>query len=91
MEVRTRVGAFYAVSYLWSAKAAGGLERVVAYNQAGRKIAECRAATREGNVCHRPQAPPSHYDPGPPIRSWWADTRCAPTARSWLSGPLRRV
>jgi hypothetical protein len=49
---------FYAVSYLWSAKAAGGPERVVAYNQAGRKIAECWPGSQQGNVCVRPPGAP---------------------------------
>jgi hypothetical protein len=49
---------FYAVSYLWSAKAAGGLERVVAYDRTGRKIAECWPDSQQGNVCVRPPGAP---------------------------------
>ena len=49
---------FYAVAYLRPATAAGGPERVVAYNQAGRKLAECWPTTSEGNVCNRPQGAP---------------------------------
>jgi hypothetical protein len=33
-------------------------ERVVAYDKAGNRIAECYAATREGDVCDRPQGAP---------------------------------
>jgi hypothetical protein len=49
---------FYAVSYLQPAKTAWMPERVVAYNQAGRKIAECWATTGQGNVCDRPAGAP---------------------------------
>jgi hypothetical protein len=49
---------FYAVFYLQPAKTAWMPERVVAYDQAGRKIAECWATTREGDVCDRPQGAP---------------------------------
>jgi hypothetical protein len=49
---------FYAVAYLQPAKTAWMPERVVAYNQAGRKIAECWATTGGGNVCDRPQGAP---------------------------------
>jgi len=49
---------FYAVSYLQPATTAWMPERVVAYNQAGRKIAECWTTTGEGNVCDRPQGAP---------------------------------
>jgi hypothetical protein len=49
---------FYAVSYLQPARTAWMPERVAAYNQAGRKIAECYAATREGDVCDRPPGAP---------------------------------
>jgi hypothetical protein len=49
---------FYAVSYLQPAKAAGGPERVVAYDQAGRKIAECWPDNQQGNVCVRPPGAP---------------------------------
>jgi hypothetical protein len=49
---------FYAVFYLQPAKTAWMPERVVAYDQAGRKIAECWATTGEGNVCDRPQGAP---------------------------------
>jgi hypothetical protein len=49
---------FYAVFYLQPAKTAWMPERVVAYDQAGRKIAECWATTGEGNVCDRPAGAP---------------------------------
>ena len=49
---------FYAVFYLQPAKTAWMPERVVAYDQAGRKIAECWATTGEGNVCDRPPGAP---------------------------------
>jgi hypothetical protein len=49
---------FYAVSYLQPATTAWMPERVVAYNQAGRKIAECWSTTSEGNVCDRPAGAP---------------------------------
>jgi hypothetical protein len=49
---------FYAVFYLQPAKTAWMPERVVAYDQAGRRIAECYAATREGDVCDRPPGAP---------------------------------
>jgi hypothetical protein len=44
---------FYAVPYLLPVKKAWMPSRVVAYNQAGRKIAECWSNTRPGNVCDR--------------------------------------
>jgi hypothetical protein len=49
---------FYAVFYLQPAKTAWMPERVVAYDKAGRKIAECYATTREGDVCDRPAGAP---------------------------------
>jgi hypothetical protein len=49
---------FYAVVYLQPAKTAWMPERVVAYDKAGRKIAECWATTGEGNVCDRPAGAP---------------------------------
>lgn len=49
---------FYAVFYLQPAKTAWMPERVVAYDQTGRKIAECWATTGEGNVCDRPPGAP---------------------------------
>ena len=49
---------FYAVFYLQPAKTAWMPERVVAYDKAGRRIAECYAATREGDVCDRPPGAP---------------------------------
>ena len=49
---------FYAVFYLQPAKTAWMPERVVAYDKAGHRIAECYAATREGDVCDRPQGAP---------------------------------
>jgi hypothetical protein len=49
---------FYAAFYLQPAKTAWMPERVVAYNQAGRKIAECWTTTGQGNVCDRPQGAP---------------------------------
>jgi hypothetical protein len=49
---------FYAVFYLQPATTAWMPERVVAYDQAGRKIAECLTTTREGDVCDRPQGAP---------------------------------
>jgi hypothetical protein len=42
---------FYAVVYLQPAKTAWMPERVVAYDRAGGKLAECWAATRQGDVC----------------------------------------
>jgi hypothetical protein len=49
---------FYAVFYLQPAKTAWMPERVVAYDKAGRKIAECWATTGEGNACDRPAGAP---------------------------------
>jgi hypothetical protein len=49
---------FYAVAYLQPAKTAWMPERVVAYDKTGRRIAECYATTREGDVCDRPQGAP---------------------------------
>jgi hypothetical protein len=49
---------FYAAFYLQPTKTAWMPERVVAYDKAGRRIAECYAATREGDVCDRPQGAP---------------------------------
>jgi hypothetical protein len=49
---------FYAVAFLRPAMAAGGPERVVAYDQAGRKIAECWPDSQQGNVCVRPPGAP---------------------------------
>jgi hypothetical protein len=49
---------FYAVFYLQPAKTAWMPERVVAYDKAGDPIAECYAATREGDVCDRPPPAP---------------------------------
>jgi len=49
---------FYAVFYLQPSKSAWMPERVVAYDKAGRRIAECYAATREGDVCDRPPGAP---------------------------------
>jgi hypothetical protein len=49
---------FYAVAFLRPAKPAGGPERVVAYDQAGRKIAECWPDSQQGNVCVRPPGAP---------------------------------
>jgi hypothetical protein len=49
---------FYAVFYLQPAKTAWMPERVVAYDKAGRRIAECYAATREGDVCDRHEGAP---------------------------------
>jgi hypothetical protein len=49
---------FYAVFYLQPSKTAWMPERVVAYDKAGRRIAECYAATREGDVCDRPPGAP---------------------------------
>jgi hypothetical protein len=49
---------FYAVAFLRPAKPAGGPERVVAYDKAGRKIAECWPDTQQGNVCVRPPGAP---------------------------------
>jgi hypothetical protein len=49
---------FYAVFYLEPAKTAWMPERVVAYDKTGRRIAECWATTREGDVCDRPQGAP---------------------------------
>jgi hypothetical protein len=49
---------FYAVFYLQPAKTAWMPERVVAYDKAGHRIAECYAATRGGDVCDRPQGAP---------------------------------
>jgi hypothetical protein len=49
---------FYAVFYLEPAKTAWMPERVIAYDKAGRRIAECWATTRTGDVCDRPQGAP---------------------------------
>jgi hypothetical protein len=49
---------FYAVFYLQPAKTAWMPERVVAYDKAGHRIAECYTTTREGDVCDRPQGAP---------------------------------
>lgn len=49
---------FYAVFYLQPAKTAWMPERVVAYDRAGHRIAECYATTREGDVCDRPPGAP---------------------------------
>jgi hypothetical protein len=49
---------FYAVFYLQPAKTAWMPERVVAYDQAGHRIAECYTTTREGDVCDRPPGAP---------------------------------
>lgn len=49
---------FYAVAYLQPAKTAWMPERVVAYDKTGRRIAECYATTREGDVCDRPPGAP---------------------------------
>jgi hypothetical protein len=49
---------FYAVFYLQPAKTAWMPERVVAYDKAGQRLAECWATTSEGNVCDRPQGAP---------------------------------
>jgi hypothetical protein len=49
---------FYAVVYLEPAKTAWMPERVIAYDKAGRRIAECWTTTREGDVCDRPQGAP---------------------------------
>ena len=59
---------FYAVFFLQPAKTAWMPERVVAYNRAGRKIAECWATTRQGDVCDRPAgAPPATMTSAPII------------------------
>jgi hypothetical protein len=44
---------FYAVPYLLPVKKAWMPSRVVAYNQAGRKIAECWSTAGPGNACDR--------------------------------------
>jgi hypothetical protein len=49
---------FYAVFYLQPAKTAWMPERVVAYDKAGHRIAECYTTTREGDVCDRPPGAP---------------------------------
>ena len=49
---------FYAVFYLQPAKTAWMPERVVAYDKAGHRIAECWETTGEGNVCDRPAGAP---------------------------------
>jgi hypothetical protein len=49
---------FYAVFYLQPPKTAWMPERVVAYDKAGRRIAECYTTTREGDVCDRPPGAP---------------------------------
>ena len=49
---------FYAVFYLQPAKTAWMPERVVAYDTVGHRIAECYAATGEGDVCDRPPGAP---------------------------------
>jgi len=50
---------FYAVFNLQPVKTAWMPERVVAYDKAGQRIAECWAKTGEGDVCDRPKAPPA--------------------------------
>jgi hypothetical protein len=49
---------FYAVFYLQPAKTAWMPERVVAYDTAGHRIAECYTTTRDGDVCDRPPDAP---------------------------------
>jgi hypothetical protein len=49
---------FYAVFYLQPAKTAWMPERVVAYDKAGHRIAECYTTAGEGNVCDRPPGAP---------------------------------
>jgi hypothetical protein len=49
---------FYALFYLQPAKTAWEPERVVAYDEAGHRIAECWATTRQGDACQRPQGAP---------------------------------
>ena len=49
---------FYAGFFLEPRKTAWMPERVIAYDKTGRRIAECWAATREGNVCDRPTGAP---------------------------------
>jgi hypothetical protein len=49
---------FYAVFYLQPAKTAWMPERVVAYDKAGHRIAECYTTTGEGDVCDRPPGAP---------------------------------
>ena len=52
------LGGLYAGFYLQPAKTAWMPERVVAYDKAGHRIAECWATTGEGNACDRPQGAP---------------------------------
>lgn len=49
---------FYAVFYLQPATKAWMQERVVAYDKAGRRIAECGTVIGQGNACDRPQGAP---------------------------------
>jgi hypothetical protein len=49
---------FYAGFFLHPKKTAWMPERVIAYDRSGRRIAECWAATREGNTCDRPKGAP---------------------------------
>jgi hypothetical protein len=49
---------FYAVAYLEPEKTAWMPARVVAYDKAGHRLAECWAKTGGGNVCDRPQGAP---------------------------------
>jgi hypothetical protein len=49
---------FYAGFFLQPAKTAWMPERVIAYDKAGRRIAECWANTRDGNTCDRPKGAP---------------------------------
>jgi hypothetical protein len=49
---------FYVVFFLEPAKTAWMPERVIAYDKAGRRIAECWAITGSGNACDRPQGAP---------------------------------
>jgi hypothetical protein len=49
---------FYAGFFLEPNKTAWMPERVIAYDKSGRRIAECWAATRDGNTCDRPKGAP---------------------------------
>jgi hypothetical protein len=53
---------FYVGFYLQPLKTAWKPERVVAFDRAGRRIAECWTTTRQGDVCDRPPGAPNRPD-----------------------------
>ena len=80
---------FYVGFHLQPLKTAWKPERVVAYDRAGRRIAECRTTTREGDVCDRPPEPPNRPDAQTPeSRSsppWAAMAQMTITSRVMMS------